>query len=331
MIISIINMRKVILLYMFFICGYSLCYGQLFTYDLQRLMNSLPRTADDFQSRFYDTELESATSVSSLTFPSFEGVPIMKHNGSISKMTFQIFNTIERFGERYLNDTPNYSVTMTFNSNGTLTHLKGAHNLFAPNVPCSSHVGTGIDLSIDNDMTVEYTRDEQQRVIEAQVLDSGNPYLIFRYAYLANSKKITTVKGYDYNGKLIGEVLYSYNNGRLSQLYYKGYSIYSSRLETEFKKLYTYDGHGNYSKIDISRWHGTKSAGYQQVYTFENQYDSKGQLTTSRVGFSQSYNSGNRGGTPFCHSRKFTYDNHGNWIKVESTEGQVAIRQFEFK
>lgn len=326
--------RPFLLILIASLCYINLCYGQRFTTSLERIMNILPRTADDFQSKYYDTDLESVYSVNSLTFPFFEGIPIMKHSGSISSMTFQIINSIERFGERQLDDTPKYSFKMAFSPNGVLTYENGARPFFFPNVPCSTHVGDGIDLSLDNDMTVEYTRDAQNKVIEAVVLDDDAPFLIFRYSYLANSKKISTIKGYNSNGKLIGEVAYSYDNGRISELYFKGYSINNngSRLETEYKKRYTYDGHGNYSKVDMSNWRGIRSTGFQDIYTFDNQYDSKGRITVSKVGYSHISNSGSRrGGTPSYHTKRFTYDSHGNWIKVERDDGQVAIRKFEYK
>ncbi len=332
---QIIMKKLLFILFVASLCSYRVCYGQRFTTNLQEIMNYLPRTADDFQSKYYDTDLESAVSVNSLSFTFFEGIPIMKHNGSIKSLSFELFDIIEKFGEKQLKDTPKHSVKMMFDSGGSLSSYRGNRRILAPGVPCSSEVGHGIDLSYDNDMTVEYSRDAQQRVTEAQVLDSGSPYLIFRYSYLSNTKKITTIKGYNSSGNLIGEVLYRYNNERLCELYYKGYSYSINRvgpkLETESKKLYTYDGHGNFSKIDLWSWYGIKDSGYRRVYTFENQYNEKGQLVSSKIGFSQSYNSGRRGGTPVFHTRKYTYDSHDNWVKVETSNNQVIVRAFEYK
>lgn len=310
-------MWRLFLLFVMLIYGVRLCYGQQFTDDLQTMMTYLPRTADDFHSKYYDTDLESAMSVSSfsLYYNTIEGIPIMKHDGSINSLTVQFYETIE--------DTPIIELKMKFDSNGILSSCKGSgirRILYGPN------------LALEDNKTFEYTRDSKNRVTEAKVQKYNQTFLVFRYSYMPNSKKIATVKGYNSDGEILGEVLYSYNSGRLSGLHFKGY-IYTSKgacLTAESKKTYIYDGHGNLSKTELSKWHGSKSAGYRQVFTFDNQYNDRGLLVLSKTSFSQSYNSGRRGGTPVYSTIKYTYDNHDNWIKVESDKRKKIIRQFGY-
>lgn len=310
-------MWRLVLLFVMSIYGVRLCYGQQFTDDLKTMMTYLPRTADDFHSKYYDTDLESAMSVSSfsLYYNTIEGIPIMKHNGSINSMTVQFYETIE--------DTPIIELKMKFNSNGILSSCTGSSMrriLYGPN------------FALEENKTVEYTRDSKNKVTEAKVKKNSQTFLVFRYSYMTNSINIATVRGYNSNGDLLGEVLYSYNNGSLSGLHFKGY-IYTSKgacLTAESKKTYIYDGHGNLSKIEISKWHGTKSAGSRLECTFDNQYNDRGLLVLSKTSFSLSYNSGRRGGTPAYSTIKYTYDSHGNWIKVESDKRKKIIRQFGY-
>ncbi len=309
-------MWRLVVLFVMSIFGVSLCYSQQFTDDLKTMMTYLPRTADDFHSKYYDTDLESAMSVSSssLCHKTIEGIPIMKHNGSINSLTVQFYGAI--------NDTSIVDLEMKFDSNGILSSCTG--------------VGVGglygYYLVREGNKTVEYTRDSNNRVTEAKVKKYNQNYLVFRYSYMPNSKKIAMVKGYDSNGDLLGEVLYSYNNGKLSGLYFKGYVNTSKGacITAESKKTYIYDGHGNLSKIELSKWHGSKSAGSRLVYTFDNQYNAKGLLVLSKTSFKLSYNSGTWGGTPAYSTIKYTYDNHDNWIKVESDKRKKIIRQFGY-
>lgn len=324
---------KIILFASIFVSTFSvrLCYGQRFTYDLQTMMTYLPRTADDFHSKYYDTDLESAMSFASLYFRSFEGIPVMKHDGSIKSLSIQLHNT-----NVYRENAVVHDVKFTFDSSGILSSCTGRSKgrILIPCVPFSSKVGHGINLLLDNDETVEFTRDSQNRVIEAQVRQFNERFLVFRYSYQSNSRKIATIKGYKPNGDLLGEVLYSYNNGRLSALHFKGYNkTYKGVfLTAEAKKTYNYDGHGNLSKIDLSEWHGIRESGYRQIYTFENQYNDRGLLVLSKIVYCHISNSGRRAGQPSYSygARKYAYDNHGNWIKIESNDNWVLIREFEY-
>ena len=51
-------MWRLVVLFVMSIYGVRLCYGQQFTDDLKTMMTYLPRTADDFHSKYYDTDLE---------------------------------------------------------------------------------------------------------------------------------------------------------------------------------------------------------------------------------------------------------------------------------
>lgn len=309
-------------------------------------MSLLPRTADDFQSKYYDLDLESANSICSPYFPFLEGIPIMEHKGRIRGFTFQIFRTIEKFGEKMLSDSPENGIKMDFTATGRLLDyvgitrnnpnpLSNRFSLFSC-VPFSTKLEGGIELAGSKGITVEYTKDAQNRVTEAQVLIAGDPRYIFRYTYLDSTKKISTIKVYDSKGILTGEVAYIYNNNILNELYYKVYTktyTMDHALVAEYRKRYSYDEHGNYSKIDFWHWSGTSSAWIRDVLTFENQYNPQGQLSISRVGSSREYDSPSGRGRfpiPSYTTRKYTYDNMGNWVKIEIDDGKVLTREFQY-
>ena len=336
-------MKRTFVLLLIAILGYtSESQGQRLTDDSEKMMSLLPRTADDFQSKYYDLDLISAVSISMLNFPLFEDIPITAHNGNITGLTFQIFRTVEKFGEKMLKETPEQGIKMDFTSSGKLINCMGIDgrnpnpisnrfSLFSC-IPSSTRLESGIGLADSNGMTVEYTKDTQNRVTEAQVLKSGDPRLIFRYSYLGNTKKISTIKAYNSIGVLIGEVFYNYDNDKLSELYYKTYikTPTMNALEGEFRKQYTYDAHGNYSKIDFWHWTGSSSSWMREVLTYENQYNPQGQLTISRVGSSKEFNSpSGRVPIPSYSNRKYTYDSMGNWVKIEIDDGIVLKREFQ--
>jgi hypothetical protein len=320
-------------------------------------LSQLPRTTDDFQNYQFDYELENLHShlpsyplgITS-TISSFDGTGIfpIQHVCPVKEIECYQFN--KRDGK----DILCYAAKAKFATNGqiveysgkecykqqywysdkTYSQIDGADLRLIPCLPNPyitmikpNRNSKGLITKVGNDWVYDY--DSYDRVIQIRHIDDKYSY---SYEYLNNTKKITDIKIY-MSKQICGEVHYKYTNDKITELngkiYYKGYE---GNVEKEFIKTYSYDSNGGVASMT----HIEKKPGNSEIlheYTFDNRYDSKGRIASSNVTMNRQSRTGSyRNGLkqPEEFTRTYTYDEKGNWIKIEDGKEHYVIRNIVY-
>ena len=341
----------------FFAVMIMACSNNSYPQNLTELnfLSQLPRTTDDFQKYQFDYELENLQShlpsapfgIDSPIAANFDGTGIFpfEHNCQVKDIECSLLKT--RNGK----DVICYAVKESFDAKGQFNDFWGkcSYNgmswwsdgikksmegqpleiaICIPN-PYMTYIypsknSKGLITNIGDDLVYSY--DSKDRVIEVNH-SSGN--YSYKYEYFGDSKNIERIKVYLYN-KIRGEVKYTYSSRKITaivgKLFYE-----NGHVENEFHKTYTYDGRGGVSgmkhvKIDVT---GSK---LHHDYTFNNSYDENGKIVTSIVS-KRFYRSGLYEGNlnkPMRFTRSYTYDNKGNWIRIDDDLGHCVIRNIDY-
>lgn len=321
-------------------------------------LSQLPRTTDDFQNYQFDYELENLQShlpsyplgITS-TISSFDGTGIfpIQHVCPVKEIECYLFN------KRDEKDILCYAAKAKFATNGQLVEFSGKEcykqqywytdktysqieGRDMKLIPClpnpystmikPNRNSKGLITKVGNDWVYDY--DSYARVVQIRHLDDKYSY---SYEYLNNTKKITDIKIY-ISKQLCGEVHYKYTNDKITEsngkIYFKGYE---GNVEKEFIKTYSYDSNGGVASMT----HLEKTPGDSEIlheYTFDNRYDSKGRIASSNVTMNRQSRTGSyRNGLkqPEEFTRTYTYDNKGNWVRLEDNLGHYIVRKITYK
>lgn len=332
-------MKKVL---SFLLLGSWLCANSQNLTKNKDCMWQLPRTTEDFQKYQFDYNLESAIDIgayydfhSNIIIFNSVGICMLEHNTPVDSIHCEIQKVTDdgstiRF----------YEENAAFKSDGTLSNYNGKIAVnqryrfgieqwyqkdwvpLSPLTPCipNSYKGNiiptrdskGLIRKIGNE--IEYFYDALERVIEVRV---HNNEFVGKYEYVDKSNKIKKIEIYVDNEKQ-GDIHYGWTG---QKLYSVDCENYTPGTRGKYSKKYQYDNHNHVSRIDF------KGICYGEIkeesYTFENKYNEKGRIVFSKVGhmLTHSAESGRpRNGSfksPMYHTRTYSYDNKGNWIKIE--------------
>lgn len=322
-------------------------------------LSQLPKTTDDLQNYQFDYALEnleshlySAPFNFATTISSFDGTAIFpfEHNCPVKEIECYQFN------KRDNKDMLCYAVKGTFLTNGQIadfsgkacykeqywytdkiySEIQGADLRLIPCLPnpyityiVPTRNEKGLITKVGNDLVYSY--DLQDRVIE--INDTKGNYSC-HYKYYNKTKKISNIKIY-ISKRIRGEVDYIYTNDNLIELIGKLFNEtgYEGSIEKEYHKTYTYDSKGGISGIKYV----TKTSPNSELrheYTFNNTYDGAGRIVTSSVTMNRSSRTGSYGGglkEPMTFTRTYTYDNQGNWIRIDDGQGHYVSRKIMYK
>ena len=317
------------------------CFSQsLLTNDY---MYQLPRTADDFQNYQFDYPLENGMDVRSSyymdsDFSAFDDVEIYPFElqertkvKSILCAVYQNNNYLAVFGKATYNrkgELTNYESKNKISENYAFgvdkwSQVRGVPRRLINCIPNSFTYETrptrnskGLITNVESELTYKY--DSHDRVIEV-ILRNG--MFSYQYEYVGDSKRIKKITVYK-SGRLSADANYGYSNNKIV-------SVDCNQLDNvrvENHKSYKYDSHNNISEIIFIQ---KKSDGAEKNihYSFNNKYDSKGRIIESQISRMRTqrvghYTSGSDK-TPTFFIRKYTYDEHGNWIKIADNEGFI--------
>ena len=345
-------MKRFVILPVLFIC--LNCLSQSLLYN--NFMYQLPRTADDFQNYQFDYPLENGMDVKSSyymdsDFSAFDDVEIypfeLQEKTKVKSILFAVYqknNFLAIYGKA------------SYNSKGQLTNyesknkisetyvygfdkwseIRGVSRELTNCVPNSFTYQTkptrnakGLITNVESELA--YTYDSQDRVVEVNL---RNGYYKYHYEYVGESKNIRKITVYK-SDRLSADAIYSYSNNKIISVDCHLYmsSGREGSIESEFHKTYKYDSHNKISEIIFQK----KEIGGSENkihYTFLNEYDSKGKVLKSRISRMRTHHVGKYTSgsdkTPTIFVRKYTYDEHGNWIKIEDDEGYIQ-RTIEYR
>lgn len=310
-------------------------------------MDQLPRTCDDLQNYQFNYPLENGMDVKSVCYldnSQFLSLDLacifpMEYNGNVKSIQYQVYarnSFLSIYGNAFYNT--NHELIF-FESKGThseeymygfdrWSEIRGHKIRLIPCIPNSftfeaspTRNAKGLITNIESELVYSY--DSQGRVIKV-VLRNGEEGT-YQYEYMGNSKNIRKISVYMY-GRIRGEVIYGYENGHIVRVDCNMYHFTGpeGNIETEYHKNYKYDNHNNISEIVFTR--KTCTANERTMYTFDNTYDTEGKLTQSQIRIRET-------GKFYPHNenltRKYSYDVHGNWIKIEDDKGSI-VRQIEY-
>lgn len=331
----------------------SICnYSQDLTEN--NFLSQLPRTTDDFQNYQFDYELENLQShlpsyplgITS-TISSFDGTGIfpIQHVCPVKEIECYLFN------KRDEKDILCYATKAKFATNGQLVEFSGKEcykqqywytdktysqieGRDMKLIPClpnpyitmikPNRNSKGLITKVGNDWVYDY--DSYDRVVQIRHINDKYSY---SYEYLNNTKKITKIKIY-ISKRIRGEVNYKYVNDKITNI--NGKLFYETgregSVEKEYVKTYSYDSKGGVASMT----HLEKTPGDSEIlyeYTFGNRYDDKGRIVCTDVTKNWKSRTGSYGNgykKPEEFTRTYTYDEKGNWIKIEDGKDHYVIR-----
>lgn len=322
-------------------------------------LSQLPRTTDDFQNYQFDYELENLQShlpsyplgITS-TISSFDGTGIfpIQHVCPVKEIECYLFN------KRDEKDILCYAAKAKFATNGQLVEFSGKEcykqqywytdktysqieGRDMKLIPCLPNPyitmikpirdSKGLITKVGNDWFYDY--DSYDRVVQIRHIDDKYSY---NYEYLNNTKKITNIKIY-ISKRIRGEVNYEYANDKITNI--NGKLFYETgnegSVEKEFVKTYSYDSKGGVASMT----HLEKTPGDSEIlyeYTFDNRYDDKGRIVCTNVTKNWKSRTGSYGNgfkQPEEFTRTYTYDDKGNWVKLEDNQGHYIVRKITYK
>lgn len=323
------------------------CFSQsLVTSDF---MYQLPRTADDFQNYQFDYPLENGMDVKSSyymdsDFSAFDVVEIypfeLQERTKVKSILYAVYqknNFLAMYGKATYNSKgqlTNYDSKNKISENYVFgfdkwNEIRGVSRELTNCVPNSFTYQTrptrnskGLITNVESELT--YTYDSKDRVVEVNLRDGLFSY---RYEYVGESKHIRKITVYN-SGRLRADAIYGYSNNLIISVDCHQYmsSGREGSIESEYHKTYEYDSHNNISEINFHK-EAIGGSGKNIQYKFHNEYDSKGKVLESRISRMRTQHVGNYTSgsdkAPTDFVRKYTYDEHGNWIKIEDDEGYI--------
>ena len=328
-------MKKVLVL-LAMVLGITNMYAQNLTEKF--IMGQLPTTADDFQKYQFDYNLECAQEAGfdyDVYVPQkhFDGInisPLERNKIPIKSIECAVYVEGE-VGFRQKTDfsssgkVNNYIRTVGSNAKyrfGTDTwyQKEWASVGLTPCVPNSFACWTspvrnskGLIVSVSADLKYKY--DSNDRVIEVRYHDNE---FVYRYYYEGNSKRISTIS-ISYKDKEVATTRYTWLNDRISKLYcHIDYSSKFSNMYDGYEKSYKYDSHDNISYIEYREIRG--SQWNRKIYEFNNEYNTKGQLSSQSIVYRKTTDWDIQRGKPEWINkltRSYSYDDKGNWIKIQ--------------
>lgn len=349
-------MKKILSILIMIVCASSL-FSQNLTTNVSLLQ--LPRSTDDFQKYQFDYSLENASVLEeaypftiSSTVSSFDGVGIhpFEHSSPVKQITCQLS---KKEGAKEITC---YLIESIFDSNGQLVDFNGRIAVINNYrfgymrwsdidgeklriLPCTSNPylydiqptrnAKGLITNISTD--IYYTYDDHDRVVEIKV--NGGRYL-YRYSYVSNTKNIERISIFISNRKR-GEVVYTYNNKKIVKLDAKEFYATGNNdaVENKYTKNYKYDSHNRIAEIELIKESvgGTVS---HTTYSFNNSYDSNGKIMSSDISKMVKLRTGTyTNGSykePKRFSRRYQYDDKGNWIGIEDNQGNFLRRNITY-
>ena len=317
-------------------------------------MTELPLTSDDFQKYQFDyalengQELESPYAIHSNSYV-FENVGLhpYEHNRPINSITCRLYNTSNDANGLliyYSKISMAYGELIDFEGTTTFTQryqfgkerwseIKGREFDLFPSVPnpytyliYPTKNSKGLITEVGGEL--KYTYDSSDRVIEVKY---KNGELIYRYTYIANSKKIESVKVSN-SERILGDANYSYTNDNLTGVQCNIYNTSGmpGNVQEKFNRTYRYDNYNNI--IELTYIYSRYGENKKIIYSFENDYDDNGRITnqTIRKMLTNYPHTAGSYKEPLIFHRKYTYDDRGNWIKMGDNKGFFVIRDINY-
>lgn len=312
-------------------------------------MYQLPKTSDDFQNYQFNYPLENGMDVKSSyymdsDFSAFDGVGIfpfeLQAKAKAKSILYAVYkknNFLAVYGKASYDSKgqlTNFESKNKISENYVFgfdrwNEIRGVSRKLINCVPNSFTFETrptrnskGLITNVESELV--YTYDSQDRVIEVNL---RNGLFSYQYEYVGASKNIRKIIVYK-SGRLSADAVYGYSNNKIVSVDCNQYmsSGNEGSIEVENHKSYSYDSNMNLSEIMFSQY---KVGGVEKKihYTFNHKYDSKGKVIESQVSRMRTQRTGNytsgsdKAPTEFV--RKYTYDEQGNWIKIEDNEGYI--------
>lgn len=310
-------------------------------------MYQLPRTSDDFQNYQFNYPLENGIDVISSyymdsEFSGFDGVGIFPFElqekvkvKSIHYAVCQKNGYLAVYGKASYNskgELSNYEGKNKISENYVYgfdrwNEVKGVSRKLVNCVPNSFTYETrptrnskGLITNVESELV--YTYDSQDRVVEVNL---RNDLFSYHYEYIGASKNIRKITVYQ-SGRLSADAVYGYSNNKIVSVDCNQYmkSGNEGSIESENHKSYSYDSNNGISEIIFSQ--KKIGSGEKTIhYTFNHKYDSKGKVIESQISRMKTYRNYKHGSdkAPTEFVRKYTYDEQGNWIKIEDNKGYI--------
>lgn len=300
------------------ICCLSYCslfaYGQIvngYSFSWSRL----PVTSEDFQICKGNGE----TLYNSVGEKGFQTSQLYNINkGNVSKFNVLFYSIEEKFGEPVLSTEAHEGFEVRYSQTGRALreHNWGLEWKAIPG-------GFGGNIEFGNKGISEITYYDDEKIIydynnEGYVETVTCRSLIFKYAYVPNTNRISSVIVYDGStAKESGRVNYVYDSqGRLVGLY--GTNKHKGKNEKQIK----YDSQGNISYLRFTE-HSLGGVYMIQTYVYNNHYNEKGILYKAEYQYICEIRNNNR--SPFHRTSSnfvssYEYDALGNWIEVTTVD-----------
>lgn len=305
-------------------------FSQVIT-DKSFYWNFLPVESNDFHNYRGDHILPSMLLYETYLANTYTAplIDIFERKGEVKSIDVKINKFTYKFGELVMSPEPVYENSIQYDSFGNIVKYKNSWGISYNGIKIASEQNRKVKketdsrglvirvISNDNEY-IDYEYDAKNRVVRVKSHSADGSiydvYLIFQYSYLPNSEKISAIKVYNgKTGKSIGEAEYGYLNGKIT-------NIRCANLGQEtIEKHFSYDAKGNIKSFNLVEKPivgGTKTTRYECL----NTYNTNGSL--AKCDYAITYFNNQEHETV---SRKFKYDNSGNWIEL--LDGKVIIKR----